>query len=77
METAKLFRSGNSQAVRLPKAFRFAGTKVFVKRIGNALLLLPESDSWQPFIESLTMFSEDFMQEREQPQRQDRPDVFA
>lgn len=67
METARLFRNGRSQAVRLPKQFRFEGDEVYVKRVGNAVVLLPQSGSWQGLFESLELFSEDFMENREQP----------
>jgi antitoxin VapB len=43
MTTAKLFKHGGSQAVRLPKAFRFQGTEVIVERVGNAVVLRPRS----------------------------------
>ena len=61
MKTAKLFRNGRSQAVRLPKEFRFRGTQVFVKKIGNTVLLIPVQDSWQTLFDSLSQFSEDFL----------------
>ena len=57
MKVAKLFKNGQSQAVRLPKEFRFEGTQVFIKRIGNAVLLLPEQNSWQILFDSLGLFS--------------------
>lgn len=41
MTTAKLFQTGRSQAVRLPKAFRFEGEEVFIKRVSNGVLLIP------------------------------------
>ncbi len=72
MQTAKLFKNGQSQAVRLPKDFRFEGKKVYLKKIGNAVMLLPEKDSWEPLLESLDEFSEDFMDDREQPSHQVR-----
>jgi len=67
MDTAKLFQNGKSQAVRLPKEYRFRGTKVFVKKMGNAVLLIPEHDSWHTLLESLSLFSDDFMEARTQP----------
>ena len=42
MTTAKLFLTGRSQAVRLPKAFRFEGQEVIIKRVSNGVLLLPQ-----------------------------------
>lgn len=41
MDTAKLFKNGQSQAVRLPKAYRFEGEQVYIKRVGNAVMLIP------------------------------------
>ena len=67
MKTAKLFKNGDSQAVRLPKEFRFTGTEVFVKRVGNAVVLLPKARSWDALIDSLAKFPADFMDDREQP----------
>jgi antitoxin VapB len=76
MKTAKLFRNGRSQAVRLPKEFRFRGTRVFVKKAGNAVLLIPVQDSWQTLFDSLSQFSEDFMAGRDQPEQQLREGLF-
>lgn len=71
MKTAKLFRNGESQAVRLPKEFRFAGKEVFIKRVGEAVVLLPKAKSWDTLIESLAKFPADFMNDREQPTEAD------
>ncbi|PDW04608.1 type II toxin-antitoxin system antitoxin VapB [Candidatus Viridilinea mediisalina] len=68
MDTAKLFQNGKNQAVRLPKEYRFHGSKVYLKRMGNAVMLIPEKESWDPLIESLALFSDDFMAERDQPE---------
>jgi antitoxin VapB len=65
MDTAKLFKNGQSQAVRLPKQYAFKGTEVFVKQIGGIVMLIPKnSDPWKPFIDSLDKFSTDFMPSR-------------
>lgn len=77
MLTAKLFKNGQSQAVRLPKEFRFAGDKVFIKKSGNAVVLLPADHPWDVLANSLDKFSEDFMVERNQPDLQAREDLFA
>jgi len=76
MKMAKLFKNGQSQAVRLPKEFRFEGTQVYIKRVGNAVLLLPEQDSWQLLFDSLGLFSDDFMESRDQPEQQEREELF-
>ncbi|MHB1611929.1 MAG: type II toxin-antitoxin system antitoxin VapB [Sulfobacillus sp.] len=67
MDRAKIFQSGRSQAVRLPKQFRFGGSEVFVKRVGQAVVLLPTDDAWDSLAKSLELFSDDYMAERQQP----------
>jgi len=77
METAKLFQNGKSQAVRLPKEFRFKGDRVYLKRMGNAVILLPYGAPWQSLVDSLPLFSNDFMQERTQPPALEREPIFS
>lgn len=76
MQTAKLFQNGKSQAVRLPKEFRFIGDHVYMKRMGNAVILLPYGAPWQSLVDSLALFSDDFMQDRAQPSLQEREGAF-
>ena len=76
MERAKLFQSGRSQAVRLPKEFRFIGSEVYVKRVGNAVVLLPMENAWDSLAQSLDLFSNDFMKERDQSSQQQREELF-
>lgn len=75
METAKLFLNGNSQAVRLPKEYRFRGDEVVIKRMGNAVVLLPKDDPWKVMFDALGEFSEDFIISREQPETQKREPI--
>jgi antitoxin VapB len=76
MKTAKLFRNGQSQAIRLPKEFRFEGEAVFIKKMGNATVLLPMNNPWASLVNSLQKFSNDFMSDRNQPAQQHREDLF-
>ncbi len=78
MRQAKLFMNGKSQAVRLPKAFRFPGTSVLVKRHGAGVLLLPiDQDPWKMMEDSLATFTPDFDVVREQGAQQERPPLGA
>jgi len=72
MNTARIFKSGNSQAVRLPKEFKLEGSEVYIKRVGRGLLLMPKDDAWGSLVGSLDKFSEDFMEERSQPPLESR-----
>jgi antitoxin VapB len=76
METAKLFINGKSQAVRLPKAYRMKGKEVGITKIGNAVILYPIKTKWNSLIESLEIFSDDFMEERKQPVLENREEIF-
>lgn len=77
METAKLFKNGQSQAVRLPKKYRMTGDEVYIKRQGDAIVLLPKEKSWTPLFDSLKHFAKDFRIERNQPdENQKREPMF-
>ena len=58
--TAKLFRNGRSQAVRLPKEFRFEGDTVLVRREGNAVILEPAQGWPEGYVDSFAGVPEDF-----------------
>ncbi len=75
METAKIFTNGRSQAVRLPKAFRFDGEEVFISKIKDMVILTPKTNKWDKMRESLGQFSDDFMIERNQPEQQIRENL--
>jgi antitoxin VapB len=71
MKTAKLFINGRSQAVRLPKAYRFEGNEVYIKKMAGGVLLLPKNQSiWDLWERNLMKYEEPFMTERNQPELQ-------
>jgi antitoxin VapB len=72
LKTAKLFQNGQSQAVRLPKEFRFDDDYVFIKKTGNVVMLIPARGSWESLFGSLDKFSDDYMAEKKQPEIQKR-----
>ena len=73
MDTAKLFTNGKSQAVRLPKEYRFEGEDVYIKKIGEVVYLFPKTSIWKVFMDGLDGCSNDFMAEgREQGEAQER-----
>jgi antitoxin VapB len=76
METAKIFYSGNSQAVRLPREYRFTEDRVYIKRLGEGVILLPFSDPWRSLLEGLDLFSADFMETRSQGETETREQAF-
>ena len=69
---AKLFRNGASQAVRLPKEFRFDASEVCIKRIGAAVLLYPKGAAWDLMESAIGQADDDFMPHRKQPAKPDK-----
>lgn len=63
METAKVFETGRSQAVRLPKKFRFDVDEVVVQQLGDAVLLVPKESLWKTFMDGLEGFTGDIFEE--------------
>ncbi|NCC52090.1 MAG: antitoxin [Spartobacteria bacterium] len=72
MKTAKLFKNGQSQAVRLPKEFRFDGESVYIHHVGSYVVLVPRHDPWRSMFEATRLFTDDFMAEREQGSQPER-----
>lgn len=73
---AKLFMNGRSQAVRLPKEFRFAGSEVLISKEGQNIILSPRPPSWDAFFKETPLPSEDFMETREDLPPQSREELF-
>lgn len=62
MLTAKLFVNGSSQAVRLPKEYRFTGTEVYAQKIGDTVMLVPKEKVWETFLEGINGFTDDYIE---------------
>ncbi|MCG2759757.1 MAG: type II toxin-antitoxin system VapB family antitoxin [Candidatus Delongbacteria bacterium] len=76
MLSSKVFISGNSQAIRLPKEYQVDEKELYIQKIGNTIILFPMKDQWSVFEKSLSEFSDDFMTEgREQPEMQKRKGI--
>ena len=72
MQTAKLFNEGRSQAVRLPKEYRFNGDEVYIKKYQGIVMLLPMDSPWTSLHGLREHFSSDFMEDRHQPNSGDQ-----
>jgi antitoxin VapB len=75
---AKIFKNGQSQAVRLPKEFRFENQdEVFIKKVEDSVILMPKNDKniWEHMFDKLDKFSDDYMNKRVQPE-QKREELF-
>jgi antitoxin VapB len=73
MQTTKVFKSGNSQAIRIPKEYQVDEEELIINKVGNTIILFPKNDPWQLFKKSLTEFTNDyFTGGRNQPKIQKR-----
>ncbi len=75
MMTAKVFENGRSQAVRLPKKYQFDGDEVLVTKVGEIVMLMPKKSKWNGLLQSLDMFTDDYMSERIQPEAEEREEL--
>ena len=75
MNTAKIFVNGRSQAVRLPKEYRFEDSDVFIKKIDDVVMLIPRDKVWKTFRNSFSKFSNDLLLERDDELPQDRDNL--
>jgi antitoxin VapB len=75
MKTTKVFKSGNSLAVRLPKEFAVKEKELCITKVGNKILLFPPDKKWDVIFEELDNIHDvckDFLEERNQPEPQER-----
>jgi antitoxin VapB len=71
MDTARIFTNGRSQAVRLPKEYRFDDDEVFIAKVDDMVILYPRRKGWDLLARGIERFTEDFMSERDQPAGED------
>lgn len=76
MKTAKIFNSGGSQAVRLPREFRVKSSEVRIAKVGDSIMLTPIDNSWENLIKSLGEFTPDFLETRDQLPAEKREGLF-
>lgn len=74
-DTAKIFVTGRSQAVRIPKEYRFDCDEVYIARDGDKIILTPKAKSWREYFDAGERFSEDFPEHIEDIQPEER-DAF-
>ncbi|MEI6790442.1 MAG: type II toxin-antitoxin system VapB family antitoxin [Myxococcaceae bacterium] len=73
MEAATVFKNGRStQAIRIPKKFRFRTPEVWIDKVGDCLVITPKPVSWDDFFNSSQQVTDDFDMTRDQAEPQDR-----
>lgn len=76
MNTAKISTDGTHQIVILPTEFQITGTEVYIKKVGNTIILIAKDNPWQSLFDSLEQFSDDFMISRDQPPLDNRESLL-
>ena len=77
MKTATVVTQPDGQIVHLPVEVHLEGDEVIVKQVGRSVVLTPKhAITWQPLLESLDQFSDDYMADRSQPSAQQREALF-
>ena len=76
MNTVKLSKNKDLQTLSLPQEYQLQGDEVYIKKIGNVVVLIPKDDPWQALIQSLDLFSPDFMESRNQLAQTEREALF-
>lgn len=67
MTATRVFRNGNSQAIRIPQELRTTEKEFYITKVGNVYIAFPADDPWLPARQAIGAFSDDFMEERQQP----------
>ena len=76
-ETINILDISGSQVIKIPDDFKINDDKVYIKKVGNTLYIIPFHNPWQGMIDSVKDFSEDFMDDRQQPGQQSRESFEA
>ncbi len=69
---AKIFMNGRSQAVRLPKEYRFDTEEVYIRKQGQNVIISAKKPTWDEFFDSRPAFDDDYLKDRFDAQPQER-----
>ncbi len=73
--TAKIFTNGRSQAIRLPKEYRFKDNEVYINKIDDIIIIIPKEKKKEILLKSLDKFTDDFMNDRDELKNQNRKKI--
>jgi len=71
-ETVKIKKRSGAQIIQLPKGLRIDDDKVYLKKVGNSIYVIPFHKPWDTLFQSIDQFTDDYLEEREQPKLQAR-----
>ena len=72
IESVQIQNTKGLQAINIPENLKINDDKVYIKKMGNALYIIPFHSPWQTLVDSLDEFTSDFMENRNQPPQQNR-----
>ena len=72
IRTVEIVTNSGLQGIAIPEGMEIDDNKVYLKRVGNSLFVIPFHEPWRNMIDSVDIFTEDFMESRHQPDGQDR-----
>jgi len=71
-EAVKIKKKSGAQIIQIPEGFRIKDDKVYLKKVGNSIYVIPFHNPWDSLINSTELFTSDFLEERNQPKVQER-----
>lgn len=71
-ETVKIKKKSGAQIILIPEGLRIEDDKVYLKKVGNSIYVIPFHNPWESLIQSTELFTKDFLDERDQPEVQER-----
>jgi len=75
-ETVKIDKKSGTQTIQIPEDFSIDDDKVYLKKVGKSLYVIPYHNPWESLIQSTNLFTKDFLEKRDQPEAQKR-DFFG
>jgi len=75
-ETVKIDKKSGTQTIQIPEGFSIDDDKVYLKKVGKSLYVIPYHNPWESLIQSTNLFTKDFLEKRDQPEAQKR-DFFG
>ena len=72
--TTRVFQNGNSQAIRIPQNLRTEKKEFYIRKIGDIFIAYPTDDPWAPARQAIGSFSDNYMDERNQPSVEEIPE---
>lgn len=71
-EAVKIKNKSGTQIIQIPEGLKIEDDKVYLKKVGNSIYLIPFHNPWDSLVHSTELFTEDYLNEREQPRLQER-----